>query len=477
MRRKVFFLGANFPLSARIADIVKRELDVIPYNFDATFESGHAKIAMAFKGDLFSSIVTGHGASYVLLTSESLLYIQSEETVTGLVGELRACKRVAGVHLAYVEIAEPIVVESGRVIRSLMDDSTYSNRLAVLREGLTGLAANVLQVQSIYSPENDVWGQNFLHLLFDVKGGKPVEVVKTSHRWEALSADEVALTLISNLDRMGPQQLSYGPFPGGLEAFCKAAAAEFVNWSNAQTSQSPTVNANERNAVPQKSEPSHSGLYAATRQAHCAVNYLYRKAPEDAFGLSTVAELRSALGKTLANSIPHEVVAEVDMIVPVPETGKIYAQGLATALGLPYMEGIYKIDRERSFDIENYDQRREFLFSRLNVVPGSLMGKIVLVVDEAIFTGATLKVVSYLLKQAGARRIYFAIPSPEVRYECKFNMQPNRNLLSEYVRKEDLWSYFDVQNVHFQENEAFVKAIDQHGPKCVACFIHRGVDD
>lgn len=165
------------------------------------------------------------------------------------------------------------------------------------------------------------------------------------------------------------------------------------------------------------------------------------------------------------------------MIIPVPETGKAYAQGLATALGLPYVEGLYKADRKRSFDIENFDERREFLFSRLNVVPDLLMGKSVIVVDEAIFTGATLKVVSYLLRQAGVRNVYFAIPSPEARYECKFNMQPKRNLLSEYVRKEALWSYFNVQAVFFQDDLAFIQSIEQDGPQCVACFIQRGSND
>jgi amidophosphoribosyltransferase len=165
------------------------------------------------------------------------------------------------------------------------------------------------------------------------------------------------------------------------------------------------------------------------------------------------------------------------MIVPVPETGKIYAQGLAAALGLPYKEGIYKSDRKRSFDIESFDERREFLFSRLNVVPGLLMGKSVIVVDEAIFTGATLKVVSHLLQQAGVVRVYFAIPSPEARYECKFNMQPKRNLLSEYVRKDDLWSYFNVQAVYFQDDVTFIQSIEQDGPQCVACFIQRGRND
>lgn len=477
MREKVLVFGANFPLAARIADLVRREFDVIPYEFSAVRESGHVEVATAFTGDLLSSILTSHGASYVLLTSEPLLYINSEAKLSSFVGELQACKRIAGIHLAFVDVAEPIVVESGRVIQSLNGDSAYCKRLAVLREALRGVAVNVLQVRSVYSPETDLWGQNFLHLLFDAKGGKPVDVIGPSGDWEALSADEVAQTLVSRLDRIGTQQLSHGPYPGGLEAFCATATAEFVHWSEAQIAPFSYVDANEQSAVTKKTKPMHAGLHAVTRQAHCAVNYLYRKAPEDAFGSRTVAQFRSGLGKTLASSIPRDVVDSADMIVPVPETGKIYAQGLAATLGLPYTEAIYKADHKRSFDIESFDERREFLFSRLTVVPGVVVSKSVIVVDEAIFTGATLKVVSHLLRQAGARRVYFAIPSPEARYECKFNMQPKRNLLSEYVRKEDLWSYFNVQAVFFQDNVTFIQSIEQEGPQCMACFIQRGSNE
>jgi adenine/guanine phosphoribosyltransferase-like PRPP-binding protein len=474
MREKVLVFGANFPVAARIADVVRREFDVIPYDFSAVRESGQVEVATAFSGDLLSSTLTCHGARYVLLTSESLAYMHSEALLSGFLEELKACTRIAGIHLTYVEITEPIVVESSRVIQLLKGDSAYGKRLAALREALTEVAVNVLQVQSVYSPENDLWGQNFLQLLFNVNGGKPVEVVESSGDWEALSADEVAQTIVSRLDRVGTHRLSHGPYPGGLAAFCAAATAEFTHWSDVQIVRRPHVDANERSAVIHKSEPIQAGLHTVIRQAHCAVNYLYRKAPEDVFGSRTVAQFRSGLGKALASSIPRDVVRGVDMIVPVPETGKVYAQGLAVTLGLPYVEAIYKADSKRSFDIESFDERREFLFSRLSVVPSLLMNKSVIVVDEAIFTGATLKVVSYLLRQAGARYVCFAIPSPEARYECKFNMQPKRNLLSEYVRKEDLWSYFNVQAVYFQDNVPFIQSIEEDGPKCVACFIQRG---
>lgn len=295
MRQKILIFGANFPLAARIADLVRRDFDVITYDFSVVRQSGYAEVDTAFTGDLLSNTLTFHGARYVLLTSESLLYMHSAAMLSGLVGELQACKRIAGIHLSFIDIAEPIVVDSGRVIQVLNGDSAYSKRLAVLRESLTGLAVNVLQVQSAYSPENDLWGRNFLHMLFGAKGAKPLEVVEAPGDWEALSADEVAQTVVSRLGMVGTQRLSHGPYEGGLKAFCASATAAFVNWSGVQLARIPQVDGIERSALQQKTKPIHIGLHAVIRQAHCAVSYLYRKEPEDAFGSRTIGQFRFGL--------------------------------------------------------------------------------------------------------------------------------------------------------------------------------------
>ena len=475
MREKVLIFGSNFPLATRIADLVKREFEVVQYAFSATRESGRNVVSTAFTGELLTQALAFHGAQYTVFTTEALMHFHAPATLVGFLKELQACKRLAGTRLACVEIVEPIVAGPGRRIEVLQGDSVYGQRLALLRQSLLGVADYVLQVQSVYSPEDDPWGQNFLRLLFDARDGAPVELQGPSCDWEALAADELAQVLVSSLGHAGSTRLTHGPYPGGLQAFCAAASAEYARWADSQALPPPDQDDQSLFTAHRKVVPIHAGLHAVARQTRCAVNYLYRRSPETAFGTRSVARFRYELGYALARYIPREVADGIDMVVPVPETGKQYAQGLAEGLDLPYVEAIYKSDRKRSFDIESFDVRREFLYSRLGVVPDLLAGKSVMVVDEAIFTGATLNVVSRLVREAGARSIYFAIPSPEARYACKFNMQPQRALLSEYVRKEDLWSYFNVQGVFFQDEEAFVRSIDQDGPQCVACFIRRGL--
>jgi hypothetical protein len=308
MSEKVLIFGANFSLATRIADLAKRDFEVIMYEFSARIDSGRKEVSTAFTGRLLSDALAIHDARYVVFTSESLLYTHSPSILLGLFNELMTCKRLTGIHLTFVDIAEPIVTETSGRIEVLQGDSAYCKRLALLREALIGVADSVIKVQSVYTPQEDLWGQNFLHRLFDASDVEPIEVREPIGDWEALSADEVARTLISQLGLAGTTRLSHGPFCGGLQAFCKSVAHEYVSWVVSLASPGAKNDCKDLFLAYHEGASSRADLHAVVRQTHCAVNYLYRKAPEESFGARSIARFREELGKALARTIPLEVV-------------------------------------------------------------------------------------------------------------------------------------------------------------------------
>ena len=69
------------------------------------------------------------------------------------------------------------------------------------------------------------------------------------------------------------------------------------------------------------------------------------------------------LGALLKNQIPTDVLDTIDAVVPVPETGKYYAQGLAMESNKPYLETSFeKTDVGRSFDIKHTEKARVYRF-------------------------------------------------------------------------------------------------------------------
>ena len=138
---------------------------------------------------------------------------------------------------------------------------------------------------------------------------------------------------------------------------------------------------------------------------------------------------------------------------------------------VPYLEALYKkAEIGRSFDIQDHATRREFINAKLGIIPSMVAGKSIAIVDEAIFTGATLKLVAHLLQATAVRNVYLLVASPECKARCPFNMQPERPHLSEYVRDVDLAAYFDVTGVFFQEQLVYHRTMHDSRHGCTVCF-------
>ncbi|CAN0038855.1 unnamed protein product, partial [Choristocarpus tenellus] len=106
----------------------------------------------------------------------------------------------------------------------------------------------------------------------------------------------------------------------------------------------------------------------------------------------------------------------VDVVVPVPETSRIAALHCATRLHLPFEEGLTK-NRYigRTFIMPGHEVRHTSVRKKLSAVRCVLEGKNVLLVDDSIVRGTTSRQIVKLVREAGARRVYFCSASPPVR--------------------------------------------------------------
>ncbi|HAP22260.1 MAG TPA: hypothetical protein DCR27_13415 [Lachnospiraceae bacterium] len=205
----------------------------------------------------------------------------------------------------------------------------------------------------------------------------------------------------------------------------------------------------------------------------CAFQFVYELPPEGYYLGHSVAAARIELGSKLALEIPESIRDKIDYVCPVPNTGTYYAMGLARAIKKPYIQGIVKTSKtERSFKMKSSDERRKFLWNKLHVIPELVKGKSLAVVDEAIFTGATLKIVCEMLREAGVLNIFLCIPTAQCRYHCDYGMQPPRQMLLEYLPPRMLKVYFDVEEIFFQSDNIFLqtsKIFSRH--ICTECFL------
>lgn len=218
------------------------------------------------------------------------------------------------------------------------------------------------------------------------------------------------------------------------------------------------------------------GTEILRKQCACVFQLIYKSAPVEKVYGRNVGKYRFDLGYQLAPSIPPKVISEIDSIVPVPTSGLYYAMGLSKGTGIPYVQALYKHDAQmRSFQLADIALRERVIEQKIRPISDLLKGKNILLVDEAIFTGVTLKVVCDMVKACGVKKLYLALPTPICKNQCRQYVQPERRLLSQDFDENEVKNYFRVEDVFFQKQSIFQESIKDIKNLCADCFC--GVED
>ncbi|EAK9999108.1 glutamine amidophosphoribosyltransferase [Campylobacter lari] len=209
------------------------------------------------------------------------------------------------------------------------------------------------------------------------------------------------------------------------------------------------------------------------KQKFCSLRLLYQGDPGDIVLSQSVGKFRIKLGELLAKYVDDKVISRIDFIVPVPSSGIFYAVGLSKATKIPMLPALKKNKvSERAFEIQNVDVRKRYLFDNMKIYSELIKDKNIILVDEAIFTGATLKVMCEILKQNGVKEIYLAIPSPKCFSQCKYLVHPKRKLLLDKISEDYISSYFKVNNAFFLPLIEYVEVLREIDDRmCYECFL------
>jgi len=466
------FVGHNLLFSARLYANLKRHLSIVRFDIN---DDEYSSPGNFFSIDKLLSLARYRGVDTLLFSSELFLFCD----VNFVINFAKSLRDFSEDHSSLkivfckIDYPAPSIVHFFddsfiHLIRSSYDtlnclNNTFLSLLADVKHLVLNFSSyipsstNALQKNFLLSPPNISRSLEVLNSCF------PSDVT-------FYSCDDLSKLLLDYFYAEGKLSVHHSQSASSLPSFSSAVINQSAirsNLSSLSTASRVPYEFLSKDLVSPEVFPSFP-------QSYCSLDVVYRNKPVSTSHFSDIitASTRLKLGVELANSIPNDVKRLLDFICPVPETGKYYAQGLARALGLPYIETLIKAkDIGRSFDIQNSSARRDFIQNKLAVIPDLLDGMNVGFVDEAIFTGSTLKVVSEILAKTNINSVYFFIPTPECTQRCPFNMQPDRTLLSEYTRLDALPSYFDVNGVFFQDRLSFESIIyNDHGSLCSLCF-------
>lgn len=150
--------------------------------------------------------------------------------------------------------------------------------------------------------------------------------------------------------------------------------------------------------------------------------YVYFARPDSVMDGVSVYRSRIEMGNRLAAKIRklfpnHDVLGEIDVVIPVPDTSRTSALQCSNSLNVPYREGFVK-NRYigRTFIMPNQAERRSSVRRKLNAMESEFKGRNVLLVDDSIVRGTTSKEIVAMAREAGAKKVFFASCAPPIRF-------------------------------------------------------------
>ncbi len=153
--------------------------------------------------------------------------------------------------------------------------------------------------------------------------------------------------------------------------------------------------------------------FPETAPRPCVFEFVYFARPDSIVGGKSVYEVRKKMGMRLAQETP----ADIDVVIPVPDSGLPAAIGFAQEAGVPFELGIIRNHYVGRTFIQPTQQIRD-MGVRLKHSANRAMieGKRVLLVDDSIVRGTTSTKIVRMIKAAGAKEVHFRSASPAIKY-------------------------------------------------------------
>ena len=190
----------------------------------------------------------------------------------------------------------------------------------------------------------------------------------------------------------------------------------------------------------------------------CAFEYIYFSRPDSIIDGKNVYQTRLKMGQRLALEAP----AEVDLVLPVPDSGVAAAKGYAAKLKVPFEMGIVRNHYIGRTFIEPTQEVRDLKVKlKLSPIKHLIKGKRVAIIDDSLVRGTTSRQIVKMLKDAGAKEVHMRIASPEIKYPCRYGIDtPTREeLVSASFTPEEIAEKMGAASLGFLSVEGLKESL------------------
>jgi amidophosphoribosyltransferase len=210
----------------------------------------------------------------------------------------------------------------------------------------------------------------------------------------------------------------------------------------------------------------------------CIFEHVYFARPDSVIDGMSVYQSRLNQGQRLAERLIESWADhDIDVVIPIPDSGRIAALQMAKALNLPYREGFVKNRYVgRTFIMPGQAMREKSVRRKLNAIEHEFRGKNVLLVDDSIVRGTTSAQIIEMAREVGANKVYFASAAPPVRHPNVYGI--DMPAVNEFIANgrtiEEINQTIGSDRLFYQTLDDLVETTQQEGSEVVAfdssCF-------
>jgi amidophosphoribosyltransferase len=274
-------------------------------------------------------------------------------------------------------------------------------------------------------------------------------------------------TLIACRDPHGFRPLVLGHIHGDYVVASETCAldlvgAEFVR--EVERGEAVLIDADGVRSV-QAVEPAGDG-------ALCIFEFFYLARPDTRLSGIEVHGARVRMGEQLAREAP----VDVDLVLPIPDSGTPAAIGFSRALGVPFSEGLIKNRYiARTFIEPDQELRRQGVRLKFNPL-AEVAGKRLAVVDDSIVRGNTTKQIVRMLFDAGAAEVHVRVSAPPVIGQCFYgiDLADPAEMIASSKSVEEIREYIGATSLAYLSHDGLVAATRRpESELCRACLTGR----
>jgi amidophosphoribosyltransferase len=184
---------------------------------------------------------------------------------------------------------------------------------------------------------------------------------------------------------------------------------------------------------------------------------VYFARPDSLLAGKRVDMVRQDFGREMAKEFP----IDADVVVPVPDSAIPAALGYSQASGIRFEMALIKNRYiHRTFIRPTAALRERDLKMKLNPVIDLLQDKRVVLVDDSIVRGTTMRHLVSMVFEAGAKEVHLLISSPPIRHPDFYGINTPRQteLLAAYMTVPEIREHVGATSLHFLSFDGMIKA-------------------